>query len=175
MAESLCCPPETVTKLLSGHTQYKIKSLIKNLKRKNVNWIMESQRVRHDWATELNWIFKSSCSFSIMSYSCEPMDCSLPGSSVHGIHQARILEWVPTAYCRGSSWPLNTNSSTKHTLVFAILERKPQTLLKILIWILFSLNLNSKFTHDINDWLYHHNFVKPRTMNSEWWENWGSL
>ena len=136
---------------------------------------MESQRVRHDWATELNWICKSSCSFSIMSYSCEPMDCSLRGSSVHGIHQARILEWVPTAYCRGSSWPLNTNSSTKHTLVVAILERKPQTLLKILIWILFSLNLNSKFTHDINDWLYHHNFVKPRTMNSEWWENWGSL
>ena len=26
---------------------------------------------------------------------CDPMDCSLPGSSVHGILQARILEWVP--------------------------------------------------------------------------------
>ena len=26
---------------------------------------------------------------------CKPMDCSLPGSSVHGIFQARILEWVP--------------------------------------------------------------------------------
>ena len=26
---------------------------------------------------------------------CGPMDCSLPGSSVHGILQARILEWVP--------------------------------------------------------------------------------
>ena len=25
---------------------------------------------------------------------CDPMDCSLPGSSVHGIYQARILEWV---------------------------------------------------------------------------------
>ena len=25
---------------------------------------------------------------------CDPMDCSLPGSSVHGISQARILEWV---------------------------------------------------------------------------------
>ena len=25
---------------------------------------------------------------------CNPMDCSLPGSSVHGILQARILEWV---------------------------------------------------------------------------------
>ena len=27
-----------------------------------------------------------------------PMDCSLPGSSVHGICQARVLEWVATAY-----------------------------------------------------------------------------
>ena len=26
---------------------------------------------------------------------CDPMDCSLPGSSVHGIFQARVLEWVP--------------------------------------------------------------------------------
>ena len=31
------------------------------------------------------------------------MDCSLPGSSVHGIHQARILEWVPILFSRGSS------------------------------------------------------------------------
>ena len=29
-----------------------------------------------------------------MPDSCNPMDCSLPGSSVHGILQARILEWV---------------------------------------------------------------------------------
>ena len=29
-----------------------------------------------------------------MSDSCDPMDCSLPGSSVHGILQASILEWV---------------------------------------------------------------------------------
>ena len=28
---------------------------------------------------------------------CDPMDCSLPGSSVHGIFQARILEWVAIA------------------------------------------------------------------------------
>ena len=34
---------------------------------------------------------------------CNPMDCSLPGSSVHGILQARILEWVTVAFSRGSS------------------------------------------------------------------------
>ena len=34
---------------------------------------------------------------------CNPMDCSLPGSSVHGILQARILEWVAIPSSRGSS------------------------------------------------------------------------
>ena len=33
------------------------------------------------------------------------MDCSLPGSSVHGISQARILEWVAISFSRGSSKP----------------------------------------------------------------------
>ena len=36
---------------------------------------------------------------------CDPMDCSLPGSSVHGIPQARILEWIPMISSRGSSQP----------------------------------------------------------------------
>ena len=35
---------------------------------------------------------------------CDPNDCSLPGSSVHGILQARILEWVAIPFSRGSSW-----------------------------------------------------------------------
>ena len=36
---------------------------------------------------------------------CNPMDCSLPGFSVHGILQARILEWVTISFSRGSSQP----------------------------------------------------------------------
>ena len=36
---------------------------------------------------------------------CDPMDYSPPGSSVHGILQARILEWVSVAFFRGSSQP----------------------------------------------------------------------
>ena len=35
----------------------------------------------------------------------DPMDCSPPGSSVHGILQARILEWVAISSSRGSFWP----------------------------------------------------------------------
>ena len=36
---------------------------------------------------------------------CDPMDCSLPVFSVHGILQARILEWVAISFSRGSSQP----------------------------------------------------------------------
>ena len=36
---------------------------------------------------------------------CDPMDCSPPGSSIHGIPQARILEWVAISFSRGSSRP----------------------------------------------------------------------
>ena len=36
---------------------------------------------------------------------CDPMDCSPPGSSVHEILQARILEWVAISFSRGSSQP----------------------------------------------------------------------
>ena len=35
----------------------------------------------------------------------DPMDCSLPGSSVYGILQARVLEWVAISFSRGSSQP----------------------------------------------------------------------
>ena len=36
---------------------------------------------------------------------CDPMDCSLPGSSVHGIFQAIVLEWTAISFSRGSSQP----------------------------------------------------------------------
>ena len=42
---------------------------------------------------------------SVVSDSCEPMDCSPPGSSLHGILQARTLEWVVIPPSRGSFLP----------------------------------------------------------------------
>ena len=36
---------------------------------------------------------------------CDPMDCSLPGSSVHGVLQIRILKWVAISSSKGSFWP----------------------------------------------------------------------
>ena len=43
--------------------------------------------------------------FLPMRGHCDPMDCSLPGSSIHGIFQARVLEWVAFPFSRGSSQP----------------------------------------------------------------------
>ena len=47
------------------------------------------------------------CVYSVAQLSltlCNPMDWSLPGSSVHGILQAEILEWVAISFSRGSFW-----------------------------------------------------------------------
>ena len=45
----------------------------------------------------------------VVTQSCptlfDPMDCNLPGSLVHGISQARILEWFAISFSKGSSWP----------------------------------------------------------------------
>ena len=45
----------------------------------------------------------------LCSTLCDPMACSLPGSSVHGILQARILELVAISFSRGSSQPSDWN------------------------------------------------------------------
>ena len=53
--------------------------------------------------------FTKKCVHAKSLQSCptlrDSMDCSPPGSSVHGILQARILEWVAIPFSRGSSWP----------------------------------------------------------------------
>ena len=52
------------------------------------------------------WAWHACCYFSCVQL-CDNMDCSLPGSSVHGVLQAGILEWVAISSSRGSSWPGN--------------------------------------------------------------------
>ena len=74
-------------------------------------------RVGHDWSNlaaatvhlKLTqrvyvWVCAQSC-----PTLCDPMNYSLPGSSVHRIFQARMLEWVPILYSRGSFWPKDWN------------------------------------------------------------------
>ena len=62
---------------------------------------MGLQRIGHDWVTGLNWT---------------ELDRSPPGSSVHGILQARVLEWVAMPFSRASSWP---RYQTAFSCVFA--------------------------------------------------------
>ena len=50
------------------------------------------------------WMWKWKC-FQPGLTLCNPMDFSLPGSSVHGILQERILEWVAILFSRISTWP----------------------------------------------------------------------
>ena len=50
---------------------------------------------------------------------CSPMDCSPPGSSVHGIFQARLLEWDAISYSRGSSWPRDQADSLPLSLLWS--------------------------------------------------------
>jgi len=46
-----------------------------------------------------------ACVLSHVWLFCDPMDCNQSGSSVHGIFQARILEWGAISSSSGSSWP----------------------------------------------------------------------
>ena len=57
---------------------------------------------------------------------CSPIDCSLPGFSVHGVFQARILEWVAISFSRGSSWlGIEPTSSVSLALAGGFLTTQP--------------------------------------------------
>ena len=58
----------------------------------------------HVVARDISYLFWLH-SIQLCPILCDPMDCKPPGSSVHGIFQARILEWVAISLSRGSSEP----------------------------------------------------------------------
>ena len=66
-----------------------------------ITWKWLVPQVGTNWLLFRRWWW-FSC--SVMSYSCDPVDCSLTGSSVHGISQARILEWATIFFSRRSFW-----------------------------------------------------------------------
>ena len=63
---------------------------------------------------------------------CDPMDCSLSGSSVHGIFQARMLEWIAISFSRGPSRSRNrtqvSRTAGRRFTVWATREAKGQVL-----------------------------------------------
>ena len=60
------------------------------------SWYTRTTRCKRGLLLFSRWVMSNSF--------CDPVDYSQPGSSVHGISQATILEWV-TISSRGSSWP----------------------------------------------------------------------
>ena len=55
--------------------------------------------------TKLIFLNEVYCAYFSCVWHCNPLDCSPPGSSVHGIFHARILEWVAFSISRGSFRP----------------------------------------------------------------------
>ena len=70
------------------------------IKDRNSMDLTEGENIKKRWQeyTESESEVAQSC-----PTLCDPMDCSLPGFSVHGILQARILEWITISFSRGSS------------------------------------------------------------------------
>ena len=77
-----------------------------------VNWVYFVKMNK-----ELKFIASESEVAQLCPTHFDPMDCSSPGSSFHGIVQARVLEWVAISFSRGSSWP------TDRTQVSCIIGR----------------------------------------------------
>ena len=83
---------------------------------KNQTWLSDWTELKYWLKTKFNWLNLKTCLVlfkdvyvCLVTQSCltlcDPTDCSLPGSSVNGILQARILEWVAVPSSRGSSQP----------------------------------------------------------------------
>ena len=109
--------------------------------------------------TNKRWIEKNLYVFSMFSSSvlsdCDPMDCSLPGSSVHGISQARILERRAIPFSRGSSWPrdflhcrwilyhLSHQGSTSAKILKRMLAKSVELLFWRCVWELSCINIQN--------------------------------
>ena len=65
---------------------------------------IEFPRARHDLAHMVVFLTMCVCSATHLCPTlCDPMDCILPGCFLHGIFQARLMEWVAIPSSRGSS------------------------------------------------------------------------
>ena len=79
---------------------------------KSIEWGGHCSRICTMWNNVYKfWKYIVYCLFvsvlvtQLCPTHCGPMGCSLPGSSVHGSLQVRILEWVSIPFSRWSSWP----------------------------------------------------------------------
>ena len=99
---------------------------------------------RHLWVANKQCVCVCVCvcvhakSLQLCLILCDPMDCSLPGCSVHEILQARILEWVVTPFSRGMTFgqksfsPWKVHKLHKHSII------KPRAQVYPCGWVLWS-------------------------------------
>ena len=79
----------------------KCQSFVANRNLLPQNFLNDKQKCEKSSMTHVKFL----CMLSHVGLFVTPMDCSPPGSSVHGIFQVRILEWVAISSARGSSQP----------------------------------------------------------------------
>ena len=91
--------------------------------------------------------------FSCVCLFCDPMDCNSPGSPIHGILQARILECVAMPSSRGSSWP---RDRTHESWIFG------QVLLSVVppVKTYQNQNLKSHFSTKRISWIISHRKIR---------------
>ena len=88
---------------LTAESEEELKSLLMKMKEES-----EKVGLKHNIQKTkiMAWVHDQFSSVAQLCQTlCNPMDYSLPGSSVYGILQARILEWVAIPFSRGSSQP----------------------------------------------------------------------
>ena len=84
-----------------------------------------------------------------------PMDCSQPGSSVHGIVQQEMLQWVAIPFSRGSSWPWDRTQGFHFAVIFF-------TMLAIR-------EVHFIFTHSIYSPAFYLLFCSPSVVSDALW------
>ena len=81
---------------------------------------------------------------------CNPMDCSLPGFSVHGVFQARILKWVAIPFSRRSSQP-GHQTQVLHTAGRFFMVQATREALTPIQWIVLVINNTSIYLLFLNN------------------------
>ena len=118
-----------------------------------------------DWSiSSLKWKW----SRSVVSDSLRPH--GLTRSSIHGIFQARVLEWAAISFSRGSSWPRDWTGDShivgRHITIWATQE----------VWTISQMSDQNSFPHSSLEWICQLSFthrgsqeVSPLATNQEYW------